>query len=252
MPIGLLGRKLGMSQIFDKDGKLVPVTFIEAGPCFVLQKKTKETDGYNAIQLGFGIKKEKNTTKPLLGHFKKAGVPPLQFVREFRLEDNGQVESLPDVGQTLDLGIFKEGEHVDVIGISKGRGFASPIKRWHTRRGPETHGSMYHRRPGSQGASSFPSRTWKNKHAAGHMGNARCTALNLMIVRTDKDRNLILVKGSVPGHNNNFVIIRKTVRAKKAERMIRLRETAAQRLAEIAARQLNPLKASKKQAGGKK
>jgi len=250
MPIGLLGRKLGMSQIFDKNGRIVPVTFIEAGPCIVLDKKTKESDGYTAVQLGFGERQEKNTPKPQLGQFKKIGVPPLRFVREFRLEDASILDKLPDVGGTLTIGdVFKEGEHVDVVGISKGRGFASPIKRWHTRRGPETHGSMYHRRPGSQGASSYPSRTWKGKHAAGHMGSARVTALNLVIMRTDEEKNLILVKGSIPGHNNSFVMIRKTVRAKKAERQIRLRLTAEERLAALAAKAINPLKASKKAAG---
>ncbi|MCX7625322.1 MAG: 50S ribosomal protein L3 [Candidatus Sumerlaeaceae bacterium] len=250
MPIGLLGRKLGMSQIFDQHGRLVPVTFIEAGPCVVLDKKTVEEDGYNAVQLGFGQRKEKNTPRPLLGQFKKIGVPPMRFIKEFRLEDTGLLEKLPEVGGVLKISdIFQEGEHVDVVGISKGRGFASPIKRWHTRRGPETHGSMYHRRPGSQGASSYPSRTWKGKHAAGHMGAARCTALNLVIMRTDEEKNLILVRGSVPGHNNGFVIIRKTVRAKKAERQIRLLATKEARLAEIAAKAINPLKASKKAAG---
>jgi large subunit ribosomal protein L3 len=239
-----------MSQIFDQHGRLVPVTFIEAGPCVVLDKKTKDEDGYTAVQLGFGERKEKLTPKPLLGQFKKIGVPPMRFIKEFRLEDSGILEALPEVGGQLKIGdVFKEGEHVDVIGISKGRGFASPIKRWHTRRGPETHGSMYHRRPGSQGASSFPSRTWKGKHAAGHMGAARCTALNLVIMKTDENKNLILVKGSVPGHNNGFVIIRKTVRGKKAERQIRLLATKEARLAELAAKAINPLKASKKAAG---
>jgi large subunit ribosomal protein L3 len=239
-----------MSQVFDQHGRLVPVTFIEAGPCVILDKKTVEEDGYNAVQLGFGQRKEKNTPKPLMGQFKKVGVPPMRFIKEFRLEEAGLLEKLPDIGGVLKVSdVFQEGEHVDVVGISKGRGFASPIKRWHTRRGPETHGSMYHRRPGSQGASSFPSRTWKGKHAAGHMGAARCTALNLVIMKTDEDKNLILVKGSVPGHNNGFVIIRKTVRAKKAERQIRLLATKEARLAEMAARAINPLKASKKAAG---
>jgi large subunit ribosomal protein L3 len=239
-----------MSQIFDQHGRLVPVTFIEAGPCVVLDKKTSDDDGYTAVQLGFGQRKEKNTPRPLLGQFKKVGIPPMRFIREFRLEDSGLLASLPEVGGVLKVSdIFKEGEHVDVVGVSKGRGFASPIKRWHTHRGPETHGSMYHRRPGSQGASSYPSRTWKGKHAAGHMGAVRSTALNLVIVRTDEDKNLILVRGSVPGHNNSLVIIRKTLRAKKAERQIHLLATREARLAELAAKAANPLKASKKAAG---
>jgi large subunit ribosomal protein L3 len=249
MPLGLLGKKLGMSQIFDRDGRLVPVTYIEAGPCTVLQKKTVDSDGYNAVQLGFGPKREKNTTRPLMGHFKKAGSPPLRFVREFRFDDNNGFDQVPDVGQPVTVAVFKEGDHVDVVGVSKGRGFASPIKRWHVKRGPETHGSMYHRRAGSQGASSYPSRTWKNKHAAGHMGNERCTAVNLVVVGTDAERNLLIVRGSVPGHVNSFVMIRPTVRAKKAARQIMLEATRAERMAALAARAVNPLKASKK--GGK-
>lgn len=237
-----------MSQIFDKDGKLVPVTYIEAGPCYVLQKKTKVADGYEAVQVGFGEKKEKNVTKPLIGHFKKAGTPPLRFVREFRMED-ADGGDLPDVGQTIDVNIFKDGDHIDVVGISKGRGFASPIKRWHTKRGPETHGSMYHRRAGSQGASSYPSRTWKNKKGAGHMGAAQTTAVNLIVVKTDPEKNLLIVRGSVPGHNNSYVLIRKTVRAKKAARQVYLLTTATERAKAAASRAINPLKASKK--GGK-
>lgn len=238
-----------MSQIFDKEGRLVPVTFIEAGPCFVIQRKTKESDGYDAVQVGYGEKGEKQTTKPLQGHFKKAGTAAQRFVREFRLEDNGS-DAIPDVGQQIDIdNLFKAGDHVDVVGVSKGRGFASPLKRWHVKRGPETHGSMYHRRAGSQGASSYPSRTWKNKHAAGHMGADRSTAVNLVVVRTHKDKNLLIVRGSVPGHNNSLVMIRKTVRAKKASRQMMLLHSREERMAAAAARAVNPLKASKK--GGK-
>jgi len=253
MPLGLLGKKLGMSQIFDKDGKLVPVTYIQAGPCYILQRKTKDNDGYDAVQIGYGEKKEKNVTRPLQGHFKKANVPFLRYVREFRLDGNGNGNGadaqVPDIGSTLDVELFKEGDHIDVVGISKGRGFTSPIKRWHTARGPESHGSMYHRRAGSQGASSYPSRTWKNKHGAGHMGAERSTVVNLVVVRTDKEKNLLIVRGSVPGHNNSFVMLRPTIRAKKAARQIYLEQTAAERRAAAAARVLNPLKASKK--GGK-
>jgi large subunit ribosomal protein L3 len=250
MSVGLLGKKLGMSQIFDKEGNLVPVTYIQAGPCYILQRKTKDSDGYSAVQIGFGDKREKNTTKPLMGHFKKASAPALRFVREFRLEENnGTDESVPEVGQQLPVDVFKEGDHVDVVGVSKGRGFASPLKRWHVKRGPETHGSMYHRRAGSQGASSYPSRTWKNKHGAGHMGDAQSTAINLVVVATDPEKNLVIVRGSVPGHINSFVMIRKTVRAKKAARQVLLLQTRADRLAAEATRVINPLKASKK--GGK-
>lgn len=248
MSLGLLGKKLGMSQVFDNEGRLVPVTYIEAGPCFVVQHKTAETDGYEAVQIGFGAKKAKNTTKPVAGHLKKAGVEPVRLLREFRLE-NGDGESVPAVGEKIDVTLFKEGEHIDVVGVSKGRGFASPIKRWHTKRGPETHGSMYHRRAGSQGASSYPSRTWKNKPGAGHMGAARSTVVNLVVVGTDPEKNLLIVRGSVPGHPNSLVMIRKTVRAVKAARQIALESTRAERLAALASRAVNPLKASKKGAG---
>jgi large subunit ribosomal protein L3 len=248
MSLGLLGKKLGMSQIFDKDGKLVPVTYIQAGPCYVLQKKNVESDGYEAVQVGFGEKREKNVTKAVMGHLKKASAPALRMVREFRLEGNGSA-SVPDVGQTVGVDVFKEGDHVDVVGVSKGRGFASPLKRWHVKRGPETHGSMYHRRAGSQGASSYPSRTWKNKHGAGHMGDQRATAVNLIVVRTEAEKNLLIVRGSVPGHNNSFVMIRKTVRTKKADRQMFLLATQAERAAAASKKVVNPIKASKK--GGK-
>ena len=250
MSLGLIGKKLGMSQIFDKDGKLVPVTFIQAGPCFVLQRKTKDSDGYEAVQLGYGEKKEKNVTKPLLGHMKKAGAPVVRVIREFRFDGpngNGAPADVPEVGQTVDVELFKEGDHVDVVGVSKGRGFTSPIKRWHVSRGPETHGSMYHRRAGSQGASSYPSRTWKNKKGAGHMGDERSTALNLVVVGTDKERNLIMVRGSVPGFNNGFVMIRPTVRIRKAVRQAMLEATRADRAAAMG--KANPMKASKKKVG---
>lgn len=248
MPLGLLGKKLGMSQIFDQDGKLVPVTYIQAGPCYVVQRKTAASDGYDAIQVGFEEKKEKNVNRPTAGHLKKAGVPMLRHIREFRLNGDAGDESLPEVGATLDVDLFKEGDHIDVVGVSKGRGFTSPIKRWHTARGPETHGSMYHRRAGSQGASSYPSKTWKNKHGAGQHGNTRSAILNLVVVKTDKEKNLLIVRGSVPGHPNSFVIIRPTIRAKKAARQLQLQIAAVER-AKAGAKAANPLKASKK--GGK-
>ncbi len=249
MPLGLLGKKLGMSQIFDSEGRLVPVTYIEAGPCTVLQKKTSETDGYCAVQLGFGTKKEKNTAKAELGHYAKANAKPARYVREFRCDENPSLEGVPEVGASVNVTLFKKGDHIDVVGVSKGRGFASPIKRWHVHRGPETHGSMYHRRQGSQGASSYPSRTWKNKRSAGHMGASRVTALNLVIVDTDEERNLILVRGSVPGYANSMVIVRPTVRAKKATHQLQMESTRTERMAASAAKKLNPMKASKK--GGK-
>jgi large subunit ribosomal protein L3 len=155
---------------------------------------------------------------------------------------------LPEVGSTLDVNLFKEGDHIDVVGVSKGRGFTSPIKRWHTARGPESHGSMYHRRAGSQGASSYPSRTWKNKRAAGQHGNTRSAILNLVVVKADVEKNLLIVRGSVPGHINSFVMIRPTIRAKKAARQLQLQLAATDR-AKAGAQKVNPLKASKK--GGK-
>ena len=248
MPLGLLGKKLGMSQIFDQDGKLVPVTYIQAGPCYVVQHKTAATDGYDAIQVGFEEKKEKNVNRPMTGHLKKAGVPMLRHIKEFRLNGDSNLESLPEVGSTLDVNLFKAGDHIDVVGVSNARGFTSPIKRWHTARGPESHGSMYHRRAGSQGASSYPSRTWKNKHAAGQHGNTRSAVLNLVVVKADAEKNLLIVRGSVPGHNNSFVVIRPTIRAKKAARQLQLQVAAVER-AKAGAAKVNPLKASKK--GGK-
>ena len=214
MSLGLLGKKLGMSQIFDKDGKLIPVTFIEAGPCYVLQKKSKESDGYEAVQVGFGEKKEKSSTKPLLGHFKKAGVPALRFVREFRLEETGnggdKSAPVPDVGQVIDLDVFQAGDHVDVVGVSKGRGFTSPIKRWHVKRGPESHGSMNVREPGSIGQSAYPSRVIKGTRSSGHMGDARVTVKGLTVAKVDIENNLLMVRGAVPGPNGGLVIVKKS------------------------------------------
>ena len=208
MPLGILGRKIGMTQIFDEKGALIPVTVIEAGPCKILQKKTKEKEGYNAIQLGFGEKTKKSTNKPLMGHFEKAGSEPLQFVREFRQDNVDNFE----VGQELSLDIFSEGEKIDVTGLSKGRGFQGVIRRHNQSRGPESHGSRYHRRPGSMGASAYPSRVMKGKKLPGRMGGARVTTLSLKIVKADKEKNLLLIKGCVPGHENSFLMLRKAVR----------------------------------------
>lgn len=215
MTMGLLGKKIGMTRIFDDAGNIVPVTVIQAGPCPVLQVKREATDGYTALQLGFETKREKNTTKPLLGHFKKAGTAPLRFVREIRIEDVDGFE----VGKAVEVDIFEVGEKVDVIGVSKGRGFAGPMKRHHSSRGPESHGSMYHRRPGSMGSSADPSHVFKGKKLAGHMGAERVTTQNVKVVGIDKDKNLLLLNGSVPGHNNAFVMISKSKKvARKAAR----------------------------------
>lgn len=205
MPLGLLGKKIGMTQIFDENGVLVPVTLILAGPCYVVQKRELERDGYEAVQIGFDEKSERRTIKPDLGHFRRSDVPPCYFVREFRGPESRELE----VGQTLDVALFEDGEKVDVIGSSKGRGFQGTKKRFGTTPGPKTHGSMYHNRPGSSGASSDPSRVWKGKKNPGQMGNKRVTASNLVIVKRDPERNLLFVRGSVPGHNEAYVMVRK-------------------------------------------
>lgn len=215
MTLGLLGKKIGMTRIFDEAGNIVPVTVIQAGPCPVLQVKREASDGYSALQLGFGSRREKRTTKALAGHFKKAGAPSQHFVREVRIDDAGAYE----VGKALDVEIFAIGEKVDVTGVSKGRGFAGPMKRHHSSRGPESHGSMYHRRPGSMGSSADPSHVFKGKKLAGHMGAARATTQNIRIVGIDKDNHLLLLNGSVPGRNNGYVMINKSKKvAQKAAR----------------------------------
>lgn len=211
MSLGLLGKKLGMSQVFDENGRLVPVTLIEAGPCPILQKKEKTKNGYAALQIGFDPKPKRLTNKPQMGRFTKSGVSPVRFMREIRMQDVSKYE----VGQVLNVEVFKKGEKVDVTGISRGRGFTGTVKRHHSKRGPESHGSMYHRRPGSMGGSSDPSRVFKGKLLPGHMGNSRCTILNLKVVKTDKEKNLLVLKGSVPGHMNSYLIIRKSVKAQR-------------------------------------
>lgn len=208
MPIGLLGKKLGMTQIFDEKGALIPVTLVQAGPCYVLAKREEEKDGYQAIALAFDEQKEQRVTKPELGQFKKAGIPACRFVREFRTEDDAKGQSL-NTGEILDVTLFEDGERVDVIGTSKGRGYQGTIRRFNSAPGPKTHGSMYHRRPGSGGASSDPSKTYKGKMQPGHMGVERVTTGNLQIVKRDTQKNLLYIKGSVPGHNNAFIMVRK-------------------------------------------
>lgn len=209
MKKAILGKKLGMTQIFDESGKVIPVTVIEAGPCVVTQKKTVETDGYDAIQVGFGEIREKLVNKPLQGHFKKADVGVKRFVKEFRLDDISGY----NVGDELKADVFSAGDKVDVTGKSKGKGFMGVIRRWHSTRGPETHGSKFHRAVGSMGASSYPSRTFKNKKMPGHMGFVKSTVQNLEVVRVDLDRNVILIKGAVPGPKKGLVIIKNSVKA---------------------------------------
>lgn len=211
MKKAILGKKIGMTQIFNEKGQIVPVTVIEAGPMTVVQKKTVDKDGYDSIQVGFGDKKEKRAVKPELGHFKKAGVSAKRFLKEFRLEDSNNYE----VGQTIKADVFTAGDRIDAVGTSKGKGFAGAIKRWNQSRGPMTHGSRYHRAPGSMGATSSPSRSFKGKRLPGHMGAARITVQNLTVVRVDADKNLILVKGAVPGPKGGLIVLKDSVKVGK-------------------------------------
>lgn len=204
---GILGKKLGMTQVFTAEGNVVPVTVIEAGPCVVLQKKDLENDGYEAVQIGFSDKKASRSNKPEAGHAKKAETAPKRYVRELRGVDLGTYE----VGQVLKADVFAEGEFVDVSGVSKGKGFAGVIKRWGQSRGPMAHGSRYHRRPGSMG-SIQANRVPKGKRLPGHMGHDSITVQNLEIVRVDAERNVLLVKGSIPGPKNGFVKVRASVK----------------------------------------
>jgi large subunit ribosomal protein L3 len=205
MPLGILGKKLGMTQIFDETGNLIPVTLVLAGPCPIIQKRDEERDGYTAVQLGFEEKPERLVVKALKGHFAKAGVKPARLVREFRGEEAAGLQ----VGEVLDVTMFADGEHVDIIGTSKGRGFTGVYKRRGSRPGPNSHGSMYFNRPGSNGGSSDPSRTYKGKPNSGQFGNSRVTVKNLEIVKRDPERNLLFLRGSVPGANNGYIMIRK-------------------------------------------
>lgn len=204
-----MGKKVGMTQIFNEHGKVIPVTVIEAGPCVVLQKKTVESDGYEAIQVGFGDIRERLVNKPKTGIFKKAGVNVKRYIREFRLEDVSAYE----VGTEIKADVFAAGDKVDVSGVSKGKGFQGTIKRWNAHRGPMSHGSKFHRAVGSMGASSDPSRTFKNKRMPGHMGAVNTTVLNLEVVKVMPEKNVILIKGGVPGPNKGMVIIRNSVKA---------------------------------------
>ena len=210
MKKGIIGRKLGMTQIFDENGIVIPVTVIEAGPCAVVQKKTVENDGYSALQLGFEDKTEKHTTKPLAGHFKKAGVSAKRHLKEFKLENAAEYE----VGAVITADTFAAGEKVDITGITKGHGYSGTVKRWNNHILRMTHGTgPVHRQPGSMGANSTPSRIFKNKKMAGQYGNDKLTVLNLEVVKVDADKNLIAVKGAVPGARNGIVFIRDSIKA---------------------------------------
>lgn len=205
---GILGRKIGMTQIFTEEGVMVPVTVVEAGPMVVTQLKTVENDGYQAVQVGFGETKEKSLNKPQKGHFAKAGVGLKRFVREFRTEEVANYSLAQEINVTL----FEAGQKVDVTGTSKGKGFQGPIKRHNQSRGPMSHGSRYHRGPGSMGAASDPSRVYKGKKLAGHMGAVTRTIQNLEVVRVDAEKNLILIKGSIPGPKKGLVVVKKAIK----------------------------------------
>jgi large subunit ribosomal protein L3 len=210
---GILGIKLGMAQVFTEDGAAVGCTVLQAGPCVVVQRRTKEKDGYDAAQLGLvEFIKPQRVTKPMMGHFKKhADAAPMRRLGEIRLDDSADDTK---GGDRVLVDRFQAGELVDVTGISKGKGFAGAVKRWHFRGGDATHGSMHHRAPGGIGGSSFPSRVWPGQHFPGHMGNARVTVKNLRVVKVDTDENLLLVFGSVPGPMGTYVMIRKARKAK--------------------------------------
>ena len=206
---GLLGKKVGMTQLLQDDGTVVPVTVIQAGPCVVVQKKTKQKDGYDAVQLGFvEFVKAKRVNKPMAGHFKKANVAPAKFTREIGVSG----EEAPNPGDKVMVDIFNANELVHVIATSKGRGFAGLIKRHHFRGGRATHGSMFHRAPGSIGSSAYPSRVLKGMRMAGHMGNARVTVQNLRVARIDQENNLLFVRGAVPGPPGGYVVVEKSGR----------------------------------------
>ncbi|HOK10193.1 MAG TPA: 50S ribosomal protein L3 [Candidatus Hydrogenedens sp.] len=211
MATGILGKKLGMTRIFTQDGQWIEVTLVQAGPCVVIQRKTKDKDGYEAVQLGFEDIKPKRCTKPLKGHFEKFGVNPKRFLKELRVEPDSPLKP----GDEVKLDIFKIGDRVDVSGKSKGRGFAGVVKRFGYSGGPGTHGSNFHRRPGSIGQSAYPAEVYKGKGLPGHMGNVRVTVQNLEIVDIVPEKNLLVVRGAIPGANGELVEIKHTVKIKR-------------------------------------
>jgi len=227
---GILGRKIGMTQVFSKDGKLIPVTVVEVAPNTVMQVKTKETDGYNAIQLGVFEKKEKNATKPEMGRAKKANTTPKRFLKEIR-----DYEGTYNVGDTISANLFEVGEVIDVTGTSKGKGFTGVIKRHNQSRGPETHGSRYHRRPGSMG-TMLPKRVLKGKKLSGHMGVETVTIQNLEIIEVNANENYILVSGNIPGAKNSLVLIKSAVknsRKKNPKEIITFEEVIDEVVSEV-------------------
>lgn len=206
----ILGKKIGMTQIFTEDGTVIPVTVVEAEPNIITQVKTAENDGYNAIQVGFLERKEKHTNQPLKGHFEKAGVTYKKHLREFRVEDSSEYEA----GQEISVEVFEEGAKVDVTGVSKGKGTQGAIKRHNYALGPMAHGSKSHRVAGARSASAYPGRVFKGRAGSGKMGNEKVTVQNLEVVRVDADRNLILLRGAVPGHKGGLVRIKETVKSR--------------------------------------
>ncbi|ADL11713.1 50S ribosomal protein L3 [Acetohalobium arabaticum] len=204
----ILGKKVGMTQIFDDEGEVIPVTVIEAGPCSIVQKKTEEKDGYKAIQLGFGEAKESKLNKPLKGHFDKYGVEPKEYIREVRINEEDEYE----VGDEIKADIFAVGDRVDVTGTSKGKGFAGTVKRWNFNLGPKTHGSRNYRLPGSIGASADPARVFKGKKMPGRMGREQVTIQNLKVAKVDPEKNILAVKGAVPGPKKALVRIKESVK----------------------------------------
>ncbi|MEA3305835.1 MAG: 50S ribosomal protein L3 [Candidatus Omnitrophota bacterium] len=204
MSKGILGKKIGMTQFYTEKGPLVPVTVIEAGPCTVIQVKRREKDKYTAIKLGFADRKKNRTNKPDLGNFKRANSAPKKFIREIRMDSPENYKE----SQEISVDIFNKGEFVDITAVSKGKGFQGGMKRWNWTAGKAGHGSMHHRQPGSIGASSFPSRVFKGQHLPGHMGHESVTVQNLQILKVDRDKNLLIVKGTIPGHNNSYLTVK--------------------------------------------
>jgi large subunit ribosomal protein L3 len=215
MVTGIIGRKIGMTQLFGEDGSVVPATVIKAGPCVVVQRKTAVIDGYESVQIGLVDARPAKVRKPLAGHYKKANVPPTRVRREVKLAPADKDTSDPKVGDQVLVSMFANGERVDIIGTSRGKGFQGVVKRHHFAGGAATHGSMFHRAPGSIGASSFPSRVVKGMRAAGRMGGDRITVRNLRVARVDAENHLLIVRGSVPGAPTGYLLIRKAVAAKR-------------------------------------
>lgn len=210
----ILGKKLGMSQIFTADGTMIPVTVVEAGPCCVVQVKTVDKDGYDAVKVGFGSVKEKNVNKPTAGQFKQAGVAPRKYMREFRFADCSSYA----VGGEIKCDVFAAGDHVDVVGTSRGRGYTGTIQRWNTHCGPKAHGSGYHRGVGSLSANSSPSRVFKNKKMPGQYGHERVTVQNLEVVKVDAARNIILIAGGIPGPKDSLVIVKESLKKSRGSK----------------------------------